>query len=337
MERRKSELVMIDNSKLIKEVLSKNSTIPSAPITRYTSGIIHDSYDLGKYVLKIEGNEDYAKGVLEYQPEILNKLFSIGAKVPQVIDAGAIENKPYLLMEKLRGTNIVYGWRDFNMRQKERFMSELAEELKKYHSIKSSFYATPICSGSSFSHFDEALKRITEFDKIKIEEVPTEYRYDIEFLKKFCRDNIEILHEEGTAVLVHNDIHLENIFSDGEHITGIIDFDWASYAPRDYELQHIVQTFRYPLYTVEERLEPLYENYQMIEEFGFLKKYYPELFQYENLATRIRVYYLTKVIDRIVDFQEGTWRGKDNKAFHIFSEEMRDIYKTDWLDNLLII
>lgn len=321
---------MTDNSKIIKEVIRKNSLPSSSDITCYTSGIVHDTYDLGNYVLKIEGEAEYAKGVLEYQPEILGKLLSIRAKVPRVINSGRVEGKYYLLMEKLRGTNIVYSWRSFSMGQKEGFMAQLAEELKKYHSLKSSQYSLPVCSNTTFPNFKDAFCRAMSFDNVKIDNFSAEHKRDIEFLKKFYENNIEVLDEKNTAVLVHNDIHLENIFYENEEITGIIDFDWASYTPKDYELRHIVQTFRYPLYTVEERLEPLYENYQMIKEFGFLKKYYPDLFKQKNLATRIRLYYLEKITDRLVD-----WKGNNNKALQIFSEEMRDIYKTDWLDKLL--
>ena len=88
------------------------------------------------------------------------------------------------------------------------------------------------------------------------------------------------------------------------------------------------------MYAVEGRLEPLYENYQMIEEFKFLRKYYPGLFQQNNLITRIRLYHLEKILDRIIEFQTGIWKNKE-KVLQVFFEEMRDIYKTDWLERLL--
>jgi len=329
-----------NNSKIIEEVVRKNSLASSLTVTRYTSGIVHDSYDLGNYVLKIEGEADFATGVLKYQPEILEKLLSIGTKVPKVFDSGIVDGKQYLLMEKVRGTNIVHGWMKFDMRQKENFIAQLAEELKKYHSLKFPQYSIPICSGKSFSSLDAAfkdgaLKGLIDFSQIRMDDLSIQQRKDLAYLKNFYDEHISTLKEENTAVLVHNDIHLENIFYENEQLTGIIDFDWASYAPKDYELRHMVETFRYPLYTVEERLEPLYENYQMIEEFGFLKKYYPDLFKQNNLATRIRLFYLRKIIGRIEDYQQRIWKGKNIKALEIFSEEMRDIYRTDWLGRLL--
>ncbi len=325
---------MENNLKIIQEVIRKNKLTSPSSITRYTSGIVHHTYDLGNYVLKIEGDADHAKGVLEYQPEILSKLLSIGAKVPRATDSGVIEGKEYLLMEKLRGTNIVYGWMGFSIKQKENFIAQLAEELKKYHSIRSSQYSIPICYGTSFLSPDAALQGFIHFDKINMKDLSVQQRDNIKYLRKFYEDNIDILKEENTAVFVHNDIHLENIFYENGRITGIIDFDWASYAPSDYELRQMVETFRCPKYTVQESLEPLYEDYQMIEEFGFMKKYYPELFKQNNLTTRVRLYYLRKVLDRIIETQAGIWKNKE-KILQVFSEEMRDIYKTDWLTRLL--
>ena len=327
---------MAGNSRIIEEVIRKNKLRSPPNATRYTSGIMHDVYDLGNYVLKIEGDAEYAKGSIGHQRGILDKLISIGAKVPKVVDSGVVENKSYLLMEKLKGSLIVNDWLKFDMKQREKFIAELAEELKKYHSLKFPQYSIPICSDTRFQNLDAALRRIIDFDEVKMDDLSEEHRSDVDFLKKFYEENISSLNEENTAVFIHNDIHLENIFYEGEHMTGIIDFDWSSYAPKDYELRQIVETFRCPKYTVEERLEPLYENYQMIEEFGFLQKYYPDLFRQNNLVTRVRLFYLRKTLHRVIDFQQGISKYKDGKALQIFSEEIRDIYRTDWLDKLLV-
>jgi len=73
---------MADNSKIIEKIIQKNKLTASSDPARYTSGIIHDVYDLGDYVLKVEGEARYAKGTVGHQREILDKLASIGAKVP---------------------------------------------------------------------------------------------------------------------------------------------------------------------------------------------------------------------------------------------------------------
>lgn len=320
---------------IIEHILSKNRLDVGSGVKRYTNGITNRVYAAGdKYVIKIEGDFEHTEKILAHQKEITDKLISIGVKTPKIMDSGEVGGKAYLLMEKLRGANIVYDWLKFDMKQKENYISQLAEQLKKIHSIIFNDYSISISSGQSFSNLKDAIKRITNFAHIKKDGLEKEDASNIDFLEEFYEKHLLMLDEEHTAVLVHNDIHLENIFYENEEITGIIDFDWASQAPKDYELRMITGVFREPKYAVEKRLEPLYENYTMTEEFGFLKKYYPELFKIDKLADRIRLYYLEKTIRMVTDYQKGK---SDEKAMHKFRKETQELYKNDWLDNLVSI
>lgn len=321
--------------KIIEHILSKNGLDVGSGVKRYTNGITNRVYAAGdKYVIKIEGDFEHTKKIFAHQKEIIDKLISIGVKTPKIMDSGEIDGKAYLLMEKLRGTNIVYDWLKFNMKQKENFISQLAEQLKKIHSITFDAYSIPISSGQNFSNLKDAIKRVVNFTHIEKDGLEKEDASNIDFLEEFYEKNLPMLDEEHTAVMVHNDVHLENIFYEGDEITGIIDFDWTSQAPKDYELRMITGVFREPKYAVEKRLEPLYENYKMTEEFGFLKKYYPELFKVNKLANRIRLYYLEKTIRMVTDYQKGK---SDEEAMRKFRKETQELYKSDWLDDLVFI
>ncbi|MBI2607849.1 MAG: hypothetical protein HYW51_03420 [Candidatus Doudnabacteria bacterium] len=96
---------------LIKFVMAKNK-LPRVEPKRFPRGVINRVYDLGDCVIKIEGSDltDHAKGVLKPQAEIMSELISLGAKVPKIVDHGGFEGHPYLLMEKIRGQNLVYDW-----------------------------------------------------------------------------------------------------------------------------------------------------------------------------------------------------------------------------------
>jgi len=316
---------------VIEKVSKEFKIVDSAEPKRYTSGIVHHVYDLGKYVVKIEG--DYAE-VLGHQAEILNKLKSLGAKVPKALDYGKMDGKAYLVMEKLEGVNIVYDWMKMTMAEREKIIVQLAYELQIYHSIKFDKYAISIASGTSFANLENAMGRVANFNRIDKSALEPQYRQDIDFLEDYYHQHSNILNEKGTAVLVHNDIHLENIFHVGDQISGIIDFDWVCQAPKDYELWKIVEVVHEPKLTVEQKLEPLYEGYQMTAELGFLKKHYPALFDVPNLAERIRLFYLgNKIIDRIEDWQKQ--KVNPSTFSQIVQREVHDLFKTGWLENLL--
>lgn len=319
---------------IIKQVATKNRLETPDHPKKIASGVINRVYDLGSCVLKIEGSDltNYAKGVLKPQAEIMEKLFSLGAKVPKVVDHGEFQGVPYILMEKAVGNNLVYDWLKFSLKEKENFIAQVCEQLQLFHSIKFDSYALPFYLGHQFENFKDAMVNVTNFKLIDKSKLKKEYVKDLEFLEDFFENNISILDERNTARLVHSDIHLENIFHQGDKVTAIIDFDWITAAPKDYELWKITDVFYDPKKTVEKGLESLYEGYRMTEEFKFVKKYYPGLFGSPNLLTRVRLFLLENMIYKVTDYQKGRW---SEDVMKDFQQKVQDFYRGNWLSDLL--
>jgi len=319
------------NTEIVKLIAKKNG-LQANSISCYVSGQINFVYDLnGKYIIKIEGDLNHAKGILKPQTGITRQLINAGAKVPKIFDAGEIMGKPYLLMEKLSGTDLVYDWLKFSSKEKENFMAQLAEQLKIFHSLKYDNYSVTISSGIIKPNLKDAINYLTDFRRINKNKLKKEYLKDVDFLEKFYQANEVILDEEKTAVLVHNDMHLENIFYRDDKITGLIDLDWVCQAPKDYELWKLVDVFYDPKKTVAKKLEPLYKGYRMTKECGWLKKYYPQLFASPNLIIRIKLFSLENLINKIVDYQNGRW---SERVMINLQKQIDDFYRTDWLKKL---
>jgi len=323
----------MNHDKIIQLIAHRNNLKVNSR-RRYASGWINFVYDLNeKYIIKIQGDLNHADGILKPQAEITGRLLAQGAKVPKIFDAGEIMGKPYLLMEKLSGTNLVYDWLKFSLKQRENFMAQLAEQLKIFHSLIFDNYAITISSGLNQANLREAVRQVTDFKRINRDKVKKDYLKEVDFLEKFYLANESLLNEEKTGVLVHNDIHLENIFYQGNKITGLIDLDWVCQAPKDYELRKLVEVFYDPKKTVEKQLEPLFEGYQMTKECGWLKKYYPQLFEYPNLITRIKLFSLDNLINKIVDYQNGRW---SEQVMINLRKQIQDFYRSDWLEKLFV-
>jgi aminoglycoside phosphotransferase (APT) family kinase protein len=318
---------------LIKFVANKNKLSVFKP-ARFSSGVINRVYDLGSYVIKIEGSDltDYAKGVIKPQAEIMQKLSSLGAKVPKVLDHGEYEGHPYILMDKAEGKNLVYDWLKFSMKEKETFIAQLCEQLKIFHSVKFDHYALPIYQGKKFTNLKDAVANVTKFDVVDINALKKEYADDMEFLEDFFNKNISVLDEQNTAVLTHNDIHLENIFYKDNQITTIIDYDWTAQAPKDHELAKIVDVFYDPKRYMEKELEQLYKNYKMTEELKLLKIYYPQLFENPNILARVRIFNIEDMIYKVADYQNGKWSEDVMKWLH---QQITDFFRSNWLSDLL--
>lgn len=319
--------------KIIQFVVKKNKLKEPVETRRFSSGQINHVYNLNeKYVLKIEGKGEHE--ILKPAPLITAQLISKGAKVPKILDFDTVEDNRYILMEKIAGNNLSYDWMSFSEKQKEKLIEQLAEQLKIWHSISFDEYCIPIVGYKPFKNLQSSIERLM-LKKIKIldkEKLPKDFLPSIEILENFYHSHITELNETGTAVLVHQDIHLENIFCQGDIITGIIDLDWVSQAPRDYELWKIMDVFYQPKYTVEKKLHEFYGNYQMTKELKWLKKYYPELFETKNLANRIRLYYIDPMLEGAIDYANGKW---GEKELAVGAKKIQDFYKNSWLDEFL--
>jgi len=321
------------HTEIIKLIAQKNG-LEVKSLSCYVSGQINYVYELNnKYVVKIQGDLAYAQGVLKPQTEITSRLLRAGAKVPKILNAGEISGKPYLMMEKLPGNNLVYDWIKFSLKKKENFMAQLAEQLKIFHSLRFDQYAITMNQGQYRTNLKDAIEVETDFKRIDKNNLRKEYVNDIELLEQIYEMNKAALDEEKTAVLVHNDVHLENIFYQDGEITGLIDLDWISQAPRDYELWKLADVFYDPKKTVEKKLEPLYENYRMTRECGWLKKYYPQLFASPSLVIRIKLFSLENLINKIVDYQKGRW---SEKVMLNVQKQVNVFYRSDWLEKLLV-
>lgn len=57
------------------------------------------------------------------------------------------------------------------------------------------------------------------------------------------------------------------------------------------------------------------------------------MFQADNLADRIRLYYLEKLIDIVSDYQKGRF---SEGAMQRVQKDVNDFYRSDWLDKLLM-
>lgn len=326
------------DSQIIQFVIKKNKLKDPVEAKRFSSGVVNRGHDIGgKYALKIEGDAQFgapSHEILKPVPDITSKLLAKGAKVPKIVDFGSIDGKNYLLMEKVQGNNLAYDWMSFTDSRREKIIEQLAEQLKIWHSINFDRYSVPIVSEEFFNNLSGAIGRFTvkKMGSIQKDKFPKEFLPNLELLENFYHSHIGELNETGTAVLVHQDIHLENIFYRDDELTGIIDMDWMCQAPKDYELWKILDVVHAPKYTVEEKLEPLYEGYQMTEEFNWLKKYYPELFSTKNLANRLRLYYIDPLMETIIDYQNGRW---SNRVLAKVTDKVRDFYQNSWLDDML--
>ena len=310
--------------KIIQLVLNKNKLSADLPYTQYFGGQINDTYLIGDdYVLKVEKDLD----VLKHQSEIVELGVRAGAKIPKIIDSGIVEGKQYLLMEKIHGNKLSADWVSFTASQKENLIAQIAEQLKILHSVHFKKYSPQ--RPREFDNFKDSLeyftKTLTNFITKENKTFDSRTTENIDFVSRYFDDNVSKLDETSTAVFVHNDLHFENIMYEDDTITGLIDFDFSRQAPKDYELWHLVDFFNTPVYYVEQKLESMWEKYQLGNEIQLFKKYYPELFSHPDLSTRLKLYFMDQI------FSDLQWGATDK-----FNQKVEQYFKTDWLERVVV-
>jgi aminoglycoside phosphotransferase len=311
---------------IVKSIADKNH-IDILSIDKFSSGQVNSVFNINnQYVVKIEGDPSYAKDLLKGQYEKVQALVQKGAKVPKIIDSGEVEGKNYLLMEKIEGENLVSHWYSFNDTQKENYIAQIAEQLKIFHSITSGKYF------GAFDNFKDAIVKETGFSEIDKIRLKPEYASSVEILEKFFADNIALLNETDTGVLNHNDLHFENIFYKDDKISGIIDFDYATFASKDYEFKKLVDFAHTPTDYVQDSLQSRYEGRQLIGEFKMLKKHYPELFEHPNVVQRVKLYSISGLLWTIAGYQQGRW---SENAMIKTQRKIKDWYQSSWIEKLL--
>ena len=306
---------------ILNTVIKKNSFLNGLPVKQFTGGWVNHTYLIGdKYVVKIEKDLD----VLIHQPKIIEKLLSAGAKVPRVFDYGTVNGKSYLLMEKIPGRKLSESWPSFDPGLKEQFIIQIVGQLKIFHSIHFDRYSLRSLN-REFDNFKDFLKSLTDFGIIDESKLDDTTAKNLSLLKTYYQDHDHVLDETGTAVLVHNDMHFENVMYENDKVTGIIDFDLTRQAPRDYELWHMIDFFNKPDRYVEEQTKSIYESYVGDGDIQLLKKYYPELFSHEHLPERLRLYLIDDLLGHL---QDGYTDNFNQRTDHYF--------KTDWLERQLL-
>lgn len=107
--------------------------------------------------------------------------------------------------------------------------------------------------------------------------------------------------ESDEFVLIHNDLHFDNILVNDSKIK-VIDFERSMYAPKDFELHILYYMIRQPWKHANEECE----KYTKVEDYknimGYIEKYYPEIINIPNLYKRLAIYDIIYEFSHFVRF-----------------------------------
>lgn len=301
---------------VIKIILDKHKNLfgINPEIIKINIGFTNTIYKVNdKYILKICNNLDNEKS---FKREIdfynSNKITAI----PKLYYSDTTKKDIpfyYEIIEKLAGVSLYKIWNTLAEEKREDIIKQLCEIIKQIHTNKGNCYDWTTYLKDEF--LDSYLKVKEHNIFTKEEENIIDYA-----LSKFdkyleCKD----------FVLIHNDLHFDNIiYKDGK--IKLIDFERSMYAPRDFELDILYRMVRCPWKFASEEDEEYVDSVDYSNIKMYVEKYYNELVNNPFLTERLAIYDMVYYIKQLVNHLELA-ELKDNiiKAAKIiaFKDELR--------------
>ena len=199
----------------------------------------------------------------------------------------------YEILERVDGVSLYHVWHIFSEKQREEIVKQICIALKQIHSNIGQEYDWVDYLKKQFSLLYSEAKKLhifTEEEQQLIEHAYSKY-------EKYLNSR--------DFVLLHNDLHFDNIFYNNGEIR-LIDFEKATYAPRDFELAMFFRMVKNPCKFASEETEKNihlsdYANIKL-----YVERYYPELINVPFLSQRLAIYDMVYFSKQLVNHPEFT-------------------------------
>lgn len=247
-------------------------------ISEINAGFNNSIFDIdNKYIIKIceNTNNDNLFDV-EYNFYIENSNNKNIPKLYKYDKTKEIVPYVYEILEKVQGKTIYYYWYKMNETEREKLIKEIVKIIKNLHSklYKKYDWAKAI-KDEMIENFNKTTNLFNQKERKIITDSLNLYD-EILSSNKFC--------------LIHNDLHFDNIIIDNNGEIKIIDFNDSKIAPFDYDLRIFFMCQETPWKWANTEMDPYQKDGDYINIFKYIKKYYDELNQINNLNERMIIY-----------------------------------------------
>ena len=277
--------------KIINTILKQNTTLfgINPKVEKINVGFTNTIYNIDdSFIIKIctnSNNEnEFQKEIDFYKTNIENTL------IPKLYYSSTDKKDiPYFyeIIEKIDGVSLYNVWHTFNEEQREEIIKQLCIAIKRIHSNIGESYDWTKRIKEQFVSLYEKAKQLNIFSEE--EQKLLDYTYT-----KFGN-----YLESNDFVLIHNDLHFDNIFFNDGKIK-LIDFERSMYAPRDFELDILYRMIRKPWKFASEETEPYTNLSDYSKIMSYIEKYYPELINIPNLYKRLAIYDIVYFLEHLI-------------------------------------
>lgn len=193
----------------------------------------------------------------------------------------------YEIIEKVPGKSLYYYWYKMSEKQREITIKNLVNVLKNIHKEKK----------VKFDWLSDFKNDLIKYYEI----VKSRFNIQEQILISNTINSIDKFFQNNKIVLIHNDLHFDNIIKNEKSLF-LIDFNDAKYAPFDYDLRLLFMYKDAPWKWANIEMDPFQkpEDYKNI--VVYLKKYYNELNSVDYIMERMTIYKLENDLNLFTRF-----------------------------------
>ncbi len=158
------------------------------------------------------------------------------ALIPKILWFGEIDQLFFIVENRLLGKTINLVWKNFSIKNKKNIIEQLVKFLQ-YQKTQTKDYIYSVKSGKKYKSF---LNYLTDGVKQKAASIKK-----FKQTNEIMRDLLLIINDpeiknlfivKTKSVLVHGDLIIHNLLTDGKNLTGVLDWELALWGDPDYDL-----------------------------------------------------------------------------------------------------
>lgn len=215
-----------------------------------------------------------------------------GVPHPEIVASGRTTYGEWLLLERLEGDVLSRAWPTMREGAQVEAMRQLGDALRALH-------ATPLDEiVDQFADDGESLECPHQLPPSRVlqllrraDTIPSIDPRLLDAARTLVFRFRDALDGEAPYVLVHGDLHFENVLWDGERVTALLDLEWSRPGPADLDLDILLRYCADP--TDSRPVDGLAATAADLRSAPrLLRDAYPEVFAHPRLNDRLAIYCL---------------------------------------------
>jgi len=213
-----------------------------------------------------------------------------------VADEGQEIGRNYVIMSYIPGTSLGSVWHEANDVQREALIKDISQILRTINKLDTAIVA------DEYNSWQESCQRAGEkLVKVLSEKKILDRAQAKRALKAIQHLAPVLAGSERKAV--YWDIHFDNFIVDDEFVLqGVVDLENVTLSALDYPLFVVQRMTDEPEKMLREEDEQYAQKADYTKLKGWYRQYYPEMFNFEELETRIRFYQLIDALHLLQDW-----------------------------------